>query len=653
MSRGLDDPPIPTNQNPESGSATPVEDHDDYGRLWSFGYGAITGFVEQALNAETYADYLRACLPQIARRHAASIVVVRYDAPSTQGEERIHVSERWQRSDRNAYTWAPVVDAIGWEAENESRPVGRVFHRTDEGVETVGIGIPFFAAGGAVAGFLAIVTETEGDPSPQFLLGQLTGTAALINAGLRPAVQAATARAIPDATSALARAGRHPDLRSYGHALCSGLRDRLGCEQVVFGITHGARVEVLAVSGIDDIAQRSSALDRIGEAMGECLDLGAPVLIQESTEKPDSGETDLGSPAIHRRWSDESDLANILTLPLPGVRGTTAILSFLRQRRAQFSDQEVEQLSAATASVGHAVDLLRAARRSVLSHLGDSVRQHARSLRGIRAAKQLSLFAALLILSGWFWFGTTHHSIVLDGRIEPAQKVHMTAPFEARLSETFGAPGDFVEQGQILCRFESMDLQLELAQHEADAETFALESQQALAFGDVQNANLAEARQRVAEAKARTLEQRIASATVVAPFSGTLLRGDLEQRIGQTFPLGEPLFEIAPSDQASELRIQVPEEHALDLREGAEIRFSSNARPEEDLRFVVRSIAPAAEVADTVNSFTVVAVPSSNTSIAELRAGMEGLCDVSLGERAVWRSALDPLIRWSNQNLWW
>ena len=153
--------------------------------------------------------------------------------------------------------------------------------------------------------------------------------------------------------------------------------------------------------------------------------------------------------------------------------------------------------------------------------------------------------------------------------------------------------------------------------------------------------------------KARTLEQRIASATVVAPFAGTLPRGDLEQRIGQTFPLGEPLFEIAPSDQASALRIQVPEEHALELREGAEIRFSSNARPEEELRFTVQSIAPAAEVADTVNSFTVVAVPSSETSIHELRAGMEGLCDVSLGERSVWRSALDPLIRWSNQNLWW
>ena len=60
------------------------------------------------------------------------------------------------------------------------------------------------------------------------------------------------------------------------------------------------------------------------------------------------------------------------------------------------------------------------------------------------------------------------------------------------------------------------------------------------------------------EAQLALVEDRLARATLVAPFDGVVVSGDLSQRLGSPVQLGDALFEVAPLD-AYRVVLQVDE----------------------------------------------------------------------------------------------
>jgi multidrug efflux pump subunit AcrA (membrane-fusion protein) len=151
------------------------------------------------------------------------------------------------------------------------------------------------------------------------------------------------------------------------------------------------------------------------------------------------------------------------------------------------------------------------------------------------------------------------------------------------------------------------------------------------------------------EAQLALAQERLARATLIAPFDGVVVSGDLRQRIGTPVEQGELLFEVAPLEgyrvvlQVDDLDIA-----RLALAQHGELVLSS--LPELALPFTVSAITPVATQIDGRNVFRVEA--KIDGQIARLRPGMEGIGKVVVGERGLLWIWTHRFFDWLRLALW-
>ncbi|MBE3028010.1 HlyD family efflux transporter periplasmic adaptor subunit [Janthinobacterium sp. GW458P] len=102
-----------------------------------------------------------------------------------------------------------------------------------------------------------------------------------------------------------------------------------------------------------------------------------------------------------------------------------------------------------------------------------------------RSAFLLVPLAVLAILACWFWnaptapatAAATHfvtqkeavsHGLALVGRVEPAESITLTAPFDGEILQRRFEEGQYVEQGQMLIELSSADMDIRLREAMAD-----------------------------------------------------------------------------------------------------------------------------------------------------------------------------------------
>jgi multidrug resistance efflux pump len=161
---------------------------------------------------------------------------------------------------------------------------------------------------------------------------------------------------------------------------------------------------------------------------------------------------------------------------------------------------------------------------------------------------------------------------------------------------------------------------------------------------------LAQAQLAQVDAQIRLLERRISEATLRAPIDGTVIKGDLEKRIGGPVEKGEVLFEVAPLKTLwAELRVD--ESDIADVGPGDTGELATTGSPGEHIRFTVVRIDPVAEVVGQENVFRV------RAELDEIRSGwkpgMEGVAKVELEPRPYAWLLTHKLIDWVRMKLWW
>ena len=169
---------------------------------------------------------------------------------------------------------------------------------------------------------------------------------------------------------------------------------------------------------------------------------------------------------------------------------------------------------------------------------------------------------------------------------------------------------------------------------------------------------LIDARAGVDRAAAAAVERRVAAATIRAPADGTLIGGDARRLIGAALPLGQPLFEFAPSVASAgswRLELAVTDRDAARVQVGARGEFVPLARPDLRIPIVVERIRPTSEIREGENVFVAeAALPTDGLpeGAAWLRPGAEALAKLDTGVAAPWRASLRRLIDAVRVRLW-
>lgn len=425
----------------------------------------------------------------------------------------------------------------------------------------------------------------------------------------------------------MATALQHRQLGSSVLAVVNQLAQRLQCDRVSMGLERNSQIVPLVLSHTASFDVRSDLVRWLGDAMEEVLDLGVPVC------HPPASSDELGA-MVHAEVARELKVEAICSVPLLHEGQTLGVLVFERNAGPPFDDATLRLACAAGELLGPLWVLLREREKPWWQRLRESLHSFAQALVGPHhpGIKLLTGVGTLLLVVLTFWH--VDYRVAAHTVVEGSQQIAAVAPFDGFVVQGLVRAGDTVRRGQPLARLDDRDLQLESARWRADREQLLRRYQVAQAAQDRGTMGVISAQVAQAEAQLTLVQERLARATLVAPFDGVVVSGDVSQQIGSPVETGRVLFEVAPTS-GYRVILQVDERDISRLTLGQRGELVLSGLPGQALSITVRQITPVSTAQDGRNFFRVEAHLDGNAP--RLRPGMEGVGKVSVGEeRLIW-----------------
>ena len=158
--------------------------------------------------------------------------------------------------------------------------------------------------------------------------------------------------------------------------------------------------------------------------------------------------------------------------------------------------------------------------------------------------KWLHFGLPLIVLAGAMIFPVTYR-IKGNASILAVKQNTLPSLVNSSLLEVPVREGETVKKGQILARFDTRDIRLQLSQVEQEYERSLLESDAALGAGNESQMQISRLNASKAAAVAEKLRADEARAIVRAPFDGLVLGAQsLSTRIGDIPRIGEPILQV-------------------------------------------------------------------------------------------------------------
>ena len=441
----------------------------------------------------------------------------------------------------------------------------------------------------------------------------------------------------------MATALQHRRSQPSALATANDLAPRLRCDRVSVGFEEAGRMVPLVMSHTATFDVRSDLVRTLGEAMDEVLDLGVAVAW------PAADDDELGAIA-HAEAARTLQVQALLSVPLVANGETIGVMTLERNAGPAFDPAEQRIARAVGVILGPVWGLQRTNERSLWQRLRDAGRSALQATFGPRHPG----FKLLLSIAAVFLLLVTliqaDHRVSARTVIEGSIQAAATAPFEGYVAEGLVRAGDTVKQGQPLARLDDRDLKLERARWSAEREQLQRRFQAAMAQADRSAMGVLAAQINQSEAQLSLAEEKLARATLIAPFDGLVVSGDLSQAIGTPVEQGKLLFEVAPLE-GFRVVLQVDDRDIARLALGQRGALVLSSLPDQNLPFTVRTITPVATQHDGRNVFRVEAHIDGGNA-ARLRPGMEGIGKVTVGERSLIWIWTHGFFDWLRLSLW-
>lgn len=442
--------------------------------------------------------------------------------------------------------------------------------------------------------------------------------------------------------------------------LVNDLSRQLAVERVALGwvaaarYTEGRRINrCIAISDTENIDRRMAMVQKLEAAMDECLDQEQPVMYPLPPNLAD-GEV-LLTQAIthaHRELAASDARLKIVTIPLRAEGTVLGTMLIEATGPAHVDLGTVELLQAAMDLVAPVLEIRRRDDRNLALRAYDSSLKAGSWLVGPKHTgwKLAGLaLSTLLIVSV---FVRIPYRIAAPAEIQARSPRTVSIPFDGVIRE-LGAgieAGAKVEAGQVLLKLDTTDLELSSLDSQAQITQALKQADEAMKKGDLSQAQQQEAKADQARAKLRLLEYRITQATITAPISGTIIAGDVKDRVGSSVKLGDAIFQVANlADLVVVARVDDRDISLVGPDTTGQI--SPKSDPSQVYDFTIERIVPLSQTEEGANAFVVRG--TMNRPAAWFRPGMEGLAKFNTPRRSllgiVTRRIVDQLRLW----LWW
>ena len=441
----------------------------------------------------------------------------------------------------------------------------------------------------------------------------------------------------------MATALQHRRCEPSALAVANDLAPRLRCDRVSIGFEDAGRMVPVVMSHTATFDARSDLVRYLGEAMDEVLDLGVAVAF------PAPEDDELGAIA-HAEAARALQVQALLSVPLAANGETIGVITFERNTGPAFDAADQRIAAAVGTLLGPVWAVQRANERSLWQRSRESVRGFLQATFGPRhpGLKLLVSAAAVLLLA----VSLIHIDYRVSARtvVEGATQAAQVAPFEGYVAEALVRAGDTVKRGQPMARLDDRDLKLERAKWSAEREQLQRRFQVAMAAADRGAMGVLAAQINQSEAQLSLAEEKLARATLVAPFDGLVVSGDLSQSIGSPVEQGKLLFEVAPLE-GFRVVLQVDDRDISRVATGQSGALVLSSLPDQSLPFKVSTVTPVATQHDGRNVFRVEAAIEASAA-ARLRPGMEGIGKVTVGERSLIWIWTHGFFDWLRLSLW-
>lgn len=583
-------------------------------------------------NAEFFASWLAILSAQITRVNGAMLVL----GPDERGG--FTPAAVWPDPSRNMHYLGPAAEL----ALKERRGVvlgadGAPVTRYDLPAH---VGYPIEVAG-ALRGAVVLDLSPSAEHELQRALRLLHWASAWLVDQFRRQellVQEGRVERLSLATDLVATAVKERRAGSAALALVNEIAVRMRCDRVSIGLDKSGSIEVQAISDTATFDRRTNLVRLISDAMDEVLDLEVALV------HPPLEADEIGAIAHAELASDSKDIG-VCSVPLLDDGHAIGVLTLERSKGLPFDRQDVELCKTIGMLVGPLLELKRENERGLWQRTRESVKDGARALfgPGHPGVKLIALLVmGIVVLCSLV---TANYRVSAKTVIEGAVQRAVVAPFEGFIAESLVRAGDTVKKGQVLARLDDKDLQLERQRWTSEREQAQRKFWQAAASQDRSAMAVLAAQVDQAQAQLSLVEEKLTRASLVAPFDGLVVTGDLSQLHGSPVEIGKTLFEIAPLN-AYRVILQVDERDIAGIGVGQEGELALSGIPYDTMRFKVKQITPISTSQDGRNYFRVEAQIDKPSE--RLRPGMEGVGKVLVAERKliwIWTHGLVDWLR--------
>ncbi len=435
----------------------------------------------------------------------------------------------------------------------------------------------------------------------------------------------------------------HPGLKQSANAFTTELAARLGCDRVTLGLLDGQRVRLAAVSHSPQFEQRANLMRAVERAMEEAVDQAETVVF------PPEHEGRAVVARAHEVLLQESGAGSAASFPLLHGERVIGALTLERPAGSRFDVPTLEICAAVAAAAGPIIELKQTSETSLPEHAGRSVSGLWEKFAGPgHPAWKLGALAALAV-AGFFAVASGDFRVSANATVEGAVQRAITAPINGFVKEAPLRAGDIVKRGQVIGQLDDRDLRLERVKLFSQRDQYVRQFREAMGKRERAQTQIVSAQVEQSEAQLALIEEQLARTTLVSPYEGVIVSGDLSQSLGSPVERGQVLFEVAPLDDYRVV-LQVDERDIAYIvnRQGGELTVSS--MPGTRFSFKVSKITPVNTAKEGRNFFRVEAAVDSAPGGPRLRPGMEGVGKIYVEERKlVWiwtRSLVDWVRLW-------
>jgi len=441
------------------------------------------------------------------------------------------------------------------------------------------------------------------------------------------------------ALDVLGVAAEQSRLEDMGLAVVNDLASRFACDRVAFGVDRDGRARLVALSHSAFFEKKSQFVADLENAMDEALDQRRSIVWPPAGSE--DGTSVAGVAIAHRDFAAHRAVCSVLL----SCRGKgIGVLSFERNSGIAFSADEVLGFEAIGGVLGPLVDSRIALHQWFAGRLADRLRNYWGHLKDPRrpAFRVALLVSVLLLLAILFIDGDFRVSAksVIEGETQRSA----VAPFAGFIREAPVRAGMIVRKGQIMASLDDRDLLLERQRWRAEREQHERRYRDALSKHERASAHVSLAQANESESQLALVEEKLARASVLAPFDGIVVSGDLTQLLGSPVEQGKLLFEVAPLD-AYRVILKVDDRDIRYVRAGQGGRLVLTGFAADALDFKVHNISMA-QAEEGKNLFRVEA--RLDRSDIKLRPGMEGVGKIIVGDRSyawIWTHRLFDWLR--------